>query len=302
MDQIALAALLEVLALGGNDAKAAFARYLEWPLYDAIDSKLLSNAGTPKAELRPKARRAGLNCVDDSDTFKADYIDQLRKKAERGTLLSSFDSDEDGADPVTYLIGSVLYLRISDFASRRAVDEFVDVVDTAHTRIDQRQTTPDEWKDRVQRVMQTRIRIHWSPKEDLPTTVQTACVQTWSNLDEGWEHKTALQDQTATAANFAHEELTSFISEIERRLGSEIFSMADDIGRKTRVLNHTRLSAERKISNRLQQLLLSPLNADELQQAFGLPSKDAAAARLSRYNKSRSRLLQVLVDGQEIHL
>lgn len=297
-----LETLLQELREGPDRACDAFAKYLEWPLYDAMDRQFKTNTGTLQEHVKASTQRVGLACVDDVDEFKAWYIESKRAQAARGTLLASFDVDEDGADPVGYLVGSTMKLRVVDFLEKRTTTVLIDAAANPALRLSHRQAVGDEFAQRIDAVAEVSVRVAWAPTNELTTTLQTAGAQTWSNLDNQWSHTPPFQAAILGHVEMTHESFASFIADIETPLKDAIRSRAGELDKKAGMASQTRRKHERRISKMLEKLLLYPVNASELQRAFNLPSVDAAAQRISRYRMDLRELVHLFNDGKEFDI
>jgi hypothetical protein len=233
--------------------------------------------------------------------FIAIYLDELARSAERGSLLAGFDWDDAEADPIRYLTGSVIRLRVVDFVARNGWHASLEEYDIVQTSADRRDA-PDAWTAREARVRALAVRLRWSEGDAMTALLTVAAVQTWPSHDQDWHERIAARSAAATSAGTSESAIETAVESGRGAIADRLQAIALELKNHPNMAAPTVRRKEALASRLLVQLLIAPIAAAELAETLSLKSKAAAEQRLSRYRSARGSLLQIWSDGQEVRI
>jgi hypothetical protein len=233
--------------------------------------------------------------------FIATYLDELARSADRGSLLAGFAWDDADADPVRYLTGSVIRLRVVDFVARNTWHASLEEYDTVQTSADRRDA-PDAWTAREARVRALTVRLRWSEGDAMTALLTVAAVQTWPSHDQNWTERKAARSAAVTSAATGESTIEAAVESGRAAIAVRLRAIALELKDHPNMAGATVRRKEARASKLLVQLLIAPIAAAELAEVLSLSSKAAAEQRLSRYRNARGSLLQIWSDGQEVRV
>lgn len=248
--------------------------------------------------------------------FIAQFIDDLRRKAEAGTLLLNFNGNCDQV--LSYLAArDTVRLRALSYTGREARLGVTGMPTDAERAPTVRTIELDDDAG-VTGMMETRgaatpggfigpsipIEIAWDPSRGVNAKVRMAALQCWPRLDPAQVGLERLREDLL--ASIHSESGQAPLAELDRRhlaaarrIRRRLGEIQEEILGAPGMHAPTRVERdERRVALEVD-LLLMPLSRKDVQELLALQSEDAAYQQLSRYRRAFEDLFPALQDRLE---
>ena len=287
--------------------------YLLWEaLYERLHGMVINGSHNDPDSWILSRQYAMLGDTSRAQDFISDLLEDYRRRAELGTLLTHF---EGGPEKVlAYLAApSIIRGRALDFTARnsrmgitgmptsgdavpqvRGIDS--DPSDTPRARIDE-QAGPSSGLD----VASLPIAIEWNVDSNIDARLRMAALQCWPRLASDQPGIERLESDLRERLHpepplDAIETLHHQHREARRRIVGRLVGIDHEIQTEPRMHAPRRRDLDQERVKLQAALLLEPLTREQVQLLLGLPSPDSAYQQLSRYRKAFFELFPQLHD------